>query len=180
MAAAAAAGWTSGSAAPAGTTEPAKSPGSNEGNGSNGGNGHSESNGAHESTVVTGSAGDSGSVGVAGSPGVKESRPGQAARGTAGGGTYLGLPRRVRQANLAPQLRGLLAAPGAGATHQADGPAGRSPEQTGSLMSAMQAGWLRGRLDDLDPLHAGLDILRGRPSGASGGEAGSDDREDES
>jgi len=47
-------------------------------------------------------------------------------------------------------------------------------------MSAMQAGWLRGRLDDLDSPDAGLDILGGQPSGASGGETGSDDREDES
>jgi histidine kinase/DNA gyrase B/HSP90-like ATPase len=135
---------------PAGITEPAKSPGSD------GANGHSGSG------VPNGSG------------------PGRVANGTAGGGTYRGLPRRVRQAHLAPQLRGLLGTPTAEAPHQADGPAGRPPEQTGSLMSAMQAGWLRGRLDDLEPPDAGLGILGGRPSGGSGGEAGSDDREDES
>jgi hypothetical protein len=47
-------------------------------------------------------------------------------------------------------------------------------------MSAMQAGWLRGRLDELDSPDAGLDILGGRSAGASGGDADSDDREGES
>jgi len=146
-----AAGWAIESAVPAGITKPAEPSGTKGPNGS------------------SGSHGPSGSVGVD-----------QAGKGTAGGGTYLGLPRRVRRANLAPQLLGLLGAAQAIAPHQADGPAGRSPEQTGTLMSAMQAGWLRGRLDDLDSPDAGLDILGGQPSGASGGEAGSDDREDES
>ena len=158
-AAAAAAGWTNGSAAPAGITKPAQSPGSDG---------------------ADGSAGGSGFVGVAGSPGVKESRTGQAANGPVGAGTYRGLPRRVRRANLAPQLLGLLGTAHAAAPRQALDPAGRSPEQTGSLMSAMQAGWLRGRLDDLDSPDAGLDILGGRPAGASGGDADSDDREGES
>jgi signal transduction histidine kinase len=103
----------------------------------------------------------------------------------ASGGTYLGLPRRVRQANLAPQLRGLLGSPPAAApdravASRADDPAGRSPEQTGSLMSAMQAGWLRGRLDDLDSPDAGLDVFGGLPAGASGGSADSDDRGEQS
>ena len=176
-AAAAAAGWTGGSAVPAGITEPANTSGPDGANGSHGSNG---SNGAHESVKLTWSAEGSGAVGVAGSPGVKESRPGQARSGTAGGGTYRGLPRRVRRANLAPQLLGLLGTAPAAAPQQADGPAGRSPEQTGSLMSMMQAGWLRGRLDDLDSPDAGLDILGGRSAGASGGDADSDDREDES
>ena len=47
-------------------------------------------------------------------------------------------------------------------------------------MSTMQAGWLAGRLDDLDSPGAGLDILDGRPANASGGDADSDDREGES
>ena len=129
---------------------------------------------------ITEPAKSPGSEGANGHSGSDVPNGSRAANGTAGGGTYRGLPRRVRQAHLAPQLRALLGIPTAEAPHQADGPAGRSPEQTGSLMSAMQAGWLRGRVDDLEPPDAGLGILGGRPSGGSGGEAGSDDREDES
>jgi hypothetical protein len=172
--AAAAAGWLSGPAAPARITEPAKAPGPDGANESNGSNGHSRPDG-----------------------------PGQAANGTAGGGTHRGLPRRVRQANLAPQLRAPLGDDPLGAPlgaplgdplgdplgpaqaetpYQAGGPAGRSPEQAASLMSEMQAGWLRGRLDDLDSPDAGLDLISGRSAGATevaavGGDADSDDRE---
>jgi signal transduction histidine kinase len=98
-----------------------------------------------EPTKSPGSDGANGSNGYIGPSG-----PGQPANGTAGDSTYRGLPRRVRQENLAPQLRDPLSIAQAEAPDHADGPAGRSPEQTGSLMSAMQAGWLRGRLDDLD------------------------------
>ncbi|WP_344457802.1 ATP-binding protein [Actinocorallia aurantiaca] len=51
------------------------------------------------------------------------------------------LPRRVRQRNLAPQLRDQG---GAGAPAEAGGSV-RPPEQARSLMSAMQQGWQRGR-----------------------------------
>jgi signal transduction histidine kinase len=50
-----------------------------------------------------GSPAVTGSTGVTGSDPHPPSRP---ANGTAAGGTYRGLPRRVRQASLAPQLRG--------------------------------------------------------------------------
>jgi hypothetical protein len=64
--------------------------------------------------------------------------------------TY-GLPRRVRQASLAPQLR----SQGDGATEAAR-PAGaateRSPEEARSMMSSLQEGARRGRADDLDAL----------------------------
>jgi signal transduction histidine kinase len=65
----------------------------------------------------------------------------------------LGLPRRVRQASLAPQLRD--DEPSQPPAAAADGPAGdRSPEQTRSLMTAIQHGWQRGR-SDADPSGAG-------------------------
>jgi signal transduction histidine kinase len=51
-----------------------------------------------------------------------------------------GLPRRVRQANLAPQLRAPVVEP------ESTAPA-RSPEQVRSLMSALQLGTTRGRAD---------------------------------
>ena len=50
------------------------------------------------------------------------------------------LPRRVRQASLAPQLRGPV-------VERADASASRSPEQVRSLMSALQQGTTRGRLE---------------------------------
>jgi signal transduction histidine kinase len=54
-----------------------------------------------------------------------------------------GLPRRVRQANLAPQLRG--AAEDAATAPVGEDFWGRSPEETRSTMTAIQQGWERGR-----------------------------------
>ena len=104
-------------------------------------------------------------------------RPGPAVNGAAVGGTHLGLPRRVRLASLAPQLR---SHPGRAVPGQPAAPAARSPEQTSSLMSALQAGLLRGRLDDLDSPDACPESSGGRPGGAAGAEAEFDDREVES
>ena len=74
-------------------------------------------------------------------------------------GSHLGMPIRVPQASLAPQLR---ARRGAEAQEQ-PGPQGpwagededpgfgaRSPEATRSMLTMMQHGWRRGRMDDLD------------------------------
>jgi signal transduction histidine kinase len=111
--------------------------------------------------------------------------PGPPMNGTTVGGTYLGLPRRVRQANLAPQLRDPLSAePAASLIHSSGAaePSARSPEQAGSRLSALQEGWLRGRLDDLDSVAAdpsGPD-LGGRPEGASGVQIEPTDHEVES
>jgi anti-sigma regulatory factor (Ser/Thr protein kinase) len=59
------------------------------------------------------------------------------------GGTE-GLPRRVRQANLAPELR-------AGPTPVADPPTsqveGRTPEHARATLAALRTGWLRGQTD---------------------------------
>ena len=93
--------------------------------------------------------------------------------------TYLGLPRRVRQASLAPELRGQLGAESARPREAAE-PAAHSPEQTGSRMFALQDGWQRGRRDELDYPDIGLDILGGWPAGASGAEAESNDSGGES
>jgi signal transduction histidine kinase len=64
--------------------------------------------------------------------------PGEAGPETAG--THLGLPRRVRQASLAPQLRD--APPPASA-----GPDTRSPADSRAFMASLQEGWERGRSD---------------------------------
>ena len=47
-------------------------------------------------------------------------------------------------------------------------------------MFALQAGWQRGRRDELDYPDIGLDILGERPGGASGAEAESNDSGGES
>jgi signal transduction histidine kinase len=78
--------------------------------------------------------------------------PGQAAQPE--GGTHRGLPRRVRQASLAPQLRD-RAEPAPPAAEPADEGAGRSPEEMRTMMSALQDGWQRGRSDHLDELDDG-------------------------
>ncbi|MFI0896094.1 nitrate- and nitrite sensing domain-containing protein [Streptomyces sp. NPDC020983] len=54
------------------------------------------------------------------------------------------LPRRVRQASLAPQLRGGAPRPGGGDTGREDTPE-RSAEEVRSRMASIQAGWQRGR-----------------------------------
>jgi signal transduction histidine kinase len=58
------------------------------------------------------------------------------------------LPRRVRQASLAPQLRGRGDA--AEAARPVGAAADRSPEEARSMMSSLQDGARRGRVDDLD------------------------------
>jgi signal transduction histidine kinase len=81
----------------------------------------------------------------------------QSAAGPASSGSHLGMPIRVPQASLAPQLRprddGSQQAAG-GDRQLAGGPAAdvdeRSPEATRNLMVLMQQGWERGRVDDLD------------------------------
>ena len=69
----------------------------------------------------------------------------------AASGSHLGMPIRVPQANLAPQLQ----SPAAAANRVAPRPAAReaserSPEAHRDLMILMQQGWQRGRVDDLD------------------------------
>jgi hypothetical protein len=69
--------------------------------------------------------------------------PGQREVPDEGPSTEDGLPRRVRQANLAPQLRRPAGAP----QPEQDTQPIRSPEQIRSIMSALQHGTTRGRLD---------------------------------
>ncbi|WP_326692187.1 nitrate- and nitrite sensing domain-containing protein [Streptomyces sp. NBC_01795] len=79
--------------------------------------------------------------------------PGPRSGGPAGIG---GLPRRVRQASLAPQLRtdtpaqdSTDAAPAPGpSTTAAPGPAERDAEEVRSKMASLQRGWERGRRDN--------------------------------
>jgi hypothetical protein len=67
------------------------------------------------------------------------------------------MPIRVPQASLAPQLKSQRDAqpptpPWAplGTGHEAPEVTPRSPEATRNMLSLMQQGWRRGRVDDLD------------------------------
>jgi hypothetical protein len=70
-------------------------------------------------------------------------------RRSVAGGTHRGLPRRVRQASLAPQLRDR------GEVTPAGDSAVRSPEEIRNMMASLQDGWQRGRVDHLDVLEEG-------------------------
>jgi signal transduction histidine kinase len=78
-------------------------------------------------------------------------RGGQQAADMTSPGSHLGLPIRVPQASLAPQLR---ARRDTGGQPEAGSAApdidARSPEATRNMMILMQQGWERGRADDLD------------------------------
>jgi hypothetical protein len=75
--------------------------------------------------------------------GLRDGRPEQPETG--GSLTELVLPRRIRQASLAPQLR----EPPPDAADSNGGPAAeRSPDEMRDALSAMQRGWERGRDDD--------------------------------
>jgi len=70
------------------------------------------------------------------------------------------MPIRVPQASLAPQLRAQRGADQQDpqvlqdlqAAEEEEGPwfGGRSPEATRSMLTMMQQGWRRGRIDDID------------------------------
>ncbi len=89
--------------------------------------------------------------------------------GAASSESHLGMPIRVPRANLAPQLRSQreTARPPAPWAPRGTGPEApeapgvtpRSPEASRAMLSLMQQGWRRGRVDDLD-----------RPEGAPGNE----------
>jgi hypothetical protein len=87
---------------------------------------------------------------------------------TTGDATYHGLPRRVRQASLAPQLRnGKVQPPAAAAPEDDLG----SPEQTLRRMSSLQDGWQRGRVDQMNWPEDASDGAQNQPDPTSGGPA---------
>jgi signal transduction histidine kinase len=93
------------------------------------------------------------------------------------GGTHRGLPRRLRQTSLAPQLRGQPSA-----ASPAPPPAERSPEDMRSLLSALQDGWQRGRAGEGgSPMPgSGPGGHRSHPGGWPDGEPGPGGSESES
>jgi hypothetical protein len=65
-------------------------------------------------------------------------------------GSHLGMPVRVPQARLAPQLRARRDTGPQEAARDVPAISERSPEATRDLMNLMQQGWQHGRADDLD------------------------------
>jgi signal transduction histidine kinase len=65
-------------------------------------------------------------------------------------GSHLGMPIRVPQASLAPQLRGRPEFGWWTTAPEEPRVDARPPEVTGNMMASMQQGWQRGRVDDLD------------------------------
>jgi signal transduction histidine kinase len=62
--------------------------------------------------------------------------------------TYKGLPKRVRQANIAPQLRDRATGSSMASAASGDNVANRSPDDIRNALSAMQRGWQQGRARD--------------------------------
>jgi signal transduction histidine kinase len=85
-------------------------------------------------------------------------------------GEHRGLPRRIRQASLAPQLR---EDPPAGPPAGRAAARPRSPEEARAMVSALQRGWQRGR-EDGDPA---AEPLAGSPD-AGPAAAGVEDRDE--
>jgi signal transduction histidine kinase len=84
--------------------------------------------------------------------GPDETGPAPVRPGPASTGSHLGMPVRVPQASIAPQLRAQAGKGPDDASREAAGPSARSPEATRAMLLSMQHGWQRGRLDDLgDP-----------------------------
>jgi hypothetical protein len=81
---------------------------------------------------------------------VPEPQPAEQAAGRAPSASHLGMPVRIPQASLAPQLRARRQNGQQAAVRTASGIDARSPEATRDIMSLMQQGWERGRADDLD------------------------------
>jgi signal transduction histidine kinase len=86
----------------------------------------------------------------AGSPSAGAPSAGGPSASAPAGGTYRGLPRRVRQANLSPHLR-TEPAVRPGASPAASQAGDRTPEDTRSLVASLQSGWQRGRQPDEPP-----------------------------
>jgi signal transduction histidine kinase len=75
--------------------------------------------------------------------------------GTPTGNARPSLPQRPHQASLTPQLRDRLGSRSPAVRREDAELPERSPAEAGGLMAALQAGWQRGRRDDLDYPEAG-------------------------
>jgi len=85
-----------------------------------------------------------------GRPDGQPSASGSARETAAASGSHLGMPIRVPQASLAPQLQSPGDTGPQAAVHDGFDVDERSPEATRNMMARMQQGWQRGRVDELD------------------------------
>jgi signal transduction histidine kinase len=90
---------------------------------------------------------------VAVSAGPTSGKPGEDAADAdaATAGMDLGLPRRVRQASLVPQLKDAEPSAGGGAPEQPGPPGTRAPAESGALVASLQQGWERARTEAAQP-----------------------------
>ncbi|MGH3297771.1 MAG: sensor histidine kinase, partial [Trebonia sp.] len=72
------------------------------------------------------------------------------ASASASAGNHLGMPVRVPQASMAPQLRTRRQTDWGHGAPEETSVDDRAPEATRDMMAQMQQGWKRGRVDDLD------------------------------
>jgi signal transduction histidine kinase len=89
--------------------------------------------------------------------------------------TYKGLPKRVRQANLAPQLRDRTTPSGTASAASGENVANRSPDDIRNALSAMQRGWQRARGDESSPGQDGAPAASGAYTGNGSLSSGSDE-----
>jgi signal transduction histidine kinase len=99
------------------------------------------------------------------------SQPGPEGTAPASSESHLGMPVRIPQASLAPQLRTPRETDSRPAAREAPGTTERSPEATRDMLILMQEGWQRGRLDDLDESE---DAPTAEPADSEGGTHGAD------
>jgi signal transduction histidine kinase len=76
--------------------------------------------------------------------------PGATVPGPVSSGSHHGMPIRVPQASLAPQLQARRAEAPRPAEREVPEVDSRPPEETRNMLILMQQGWRRGRVDDLD------------------------------
>ena len=95
-------------------------------------------------------ADEPGSAPASRSPREPDLLPGSTSSGPVSPGSHLGMPIRVPQASLAPQLQARRGAAPRPAEREIPEVDSRSPEETRNMLILMQQGWRRGRVDDLD------------------------------
>jgi len=114
---------------------------------------------ARRDTPAGGGVADTGPGQSLTSPGLSRLVPEES--GAAASGSHLGMPIRIPQASLAPQLREPYDTDSRPVMPEAPIATERSPEATRDMLTLMQEGWQRGRLDDLDEPERAPDVGTG-------------------
>ncbi|MFE2303508.1 nitrate- and nitrite sensing domain-containing protein [Streptomyces sp. NPDC059445] len=142
-----------------GAPEPSGAPGPREGSGRPDASGHHDAPALPRRTRTTASPA---------SPGDETTPRRDTATGQAEAGGTAPLPRRVRQANLAPQLKdgpARLAERGQGRDGTGPDPVERDADEVRSRMASLQRGWQRGREENAEGDQAQNGSVRGTTEG---------------